>query len=49
MALQYGKLKEANRGYGKVIAGTITNEFTDFLLSLLKPTDARVKEHRLYK
>lgn len=30
MALQYGKLKEANWGYSKVIAGTITNEFTDF-------------------
>jgi len=39
MALQYGRLKETSWNYGKVITGTVTNEFTGYLLYLPKPAD----------
>lgn len=39
MALQYGIIKETDWNYGKVAAGPVTKEFTDYLLSLPKPAD----------
>lgn len=42
MALQYGKLKEAEWSYGKVIEGTVTKAFVDFLLTLPKPADTEI-------
>lgn len=39
MALQYGRIKETGWSYGKVIAGAVTKEFADHLLSLPKPAD----------
>lgn len=42
MALRFGTLKDTNWSYGKVIAGTITKEFTEFLLSCPKPSDTEI-------
>ena len=39
LALQYGKLKEADWTYGKIITGEVTPEFVEMLLSQPKPTD----------
>lgn len=39
MALQYGRIKETDWYYGKVIAGAVTKGFADYLLSLPKPAD----------
>ncbi|MDE6968796.1 MAG: hypothetical protein K2P69_03375 [Eubacterium sp.] len=39
MALQYGRIKETDWNYGKVIAGAVTKGFADYLLSLPKPAD----------
>lgn len=41
MALQYGRIKETDWSYGKVIAGSVTKEFTDYLLFLPKPAGTR--------
>jgi len=42
MLLRYGKLKETNWNYGKVISGIITDEFIDCILSVPKPMDTEV-------
>lgn len=42
LALQYGNLKESDWQYGKIIAGSITPEFTSMLLDLPKPTDTEI-------
>ena len=39
MALKYGKLKESDWSYGKVIIGEVTPEFIKMILSRPKPTD----------
>ena len=39
LALKYGKLKESDWTYGKVITGEVTPEFVEMLLSQPKPTD----------
>lgn len=39
LALKYGKLKESDWTYGKIIIGEVTAEFVEMLLSQLKPTD----------
>lgn len=39
MALQYGRIKETGWSYGKVIAGTVTEKFANYLLSIPKPAD----------
>lgn len=39
LALQYGKLKESDWTYGKIITGEVTAAFTEMLLSQPKPTD----------
>ena len=38
-ALKYGKLKEDDWTYGKIITGEVTAAFTEMLLSQPKPTD----------
>lgn len=39
LALKYGKLKESDWTYGKIITGEVTPEFVEMLLSQPKPTD----------
>lgn len=39
LALKYGKLKEDDWSYGKVIIGEVTPEFIKMILSQPKPTD----------
>ena len=39
LALKYGKLKESDWKYGKIITGEVTAEFIEMLLSQPKPTD----------
>ena len=39
LALKFGKLKEDDWSYGKVIIGEVTAAFTEMLLSQPKPTD----------
>jgi len=39
LALQYGKLKESDWTYGKIITGEVTAAFTEMLLFQPKPTD----------
>ena len=39
LALQYGKLKESDWTYGKIITGEVTAAFTEMLCSQPKPTD----------
>ncbi|MBQ7929943.1 MAG: hypothetical protein IJ334_02880, partial [Clostridia bacterium] len=39
LALKYGKLKESDWSYGKVIIGEVTPEFIKMILSQPKPTD----------
>lgn len=39
MALQYGRIKETDWSYDKVISGTVTKKFADYLLSFPKPAD----------
>ena len=39
LALQYGTLKDFDWKYGKVIAGSVTAEFTAMLLNMPKPID----------
>lgn len=41
-ALHFGQRKETDWPWGTVIAGAVTPEFTDFLLSLPKPTDTEI-------
>lgn len=42
LALQYGKQKDADWRYGKIIAGNVTPEFCAFLLGIPKPTDTEL-------
>ena len=39
LALEYGKLKEDDWKYGKIITGEVTAEFIEMILSQPKPTD----------
>lgn len=41
-ALPFGQRKDTDWPWGTVIAGAVTPEFTDFLLSLPKPTDTEI-------
>ena len=42
MALRYGRQKDTDWRYGKIIVGEVTPEFTAFLLGLPKPTDTEI-------
>ena len=42
LALQYGNLKESDWQHGKIIAGSVTPEFTSMLSDLPKPTDTEI-------
>lgn len=42
LALRYGKRKDTDWRYGKIIAGVVTPEFTAFLLGLPKPSDTEL-------
>lgn len=42
LALRYGKLKDDNWRYGKIITGDITSEFVQMLLSHSKPADTEI-------
>ena len=39
LALKYGKLKESDWTYGKIITGEVTAEFIEMILKQPKPTD----------
>jgi len=39
LAFKFGKLKESDWTYGKIITGEVTAAFTEMLLSQPKPTD----------
>lgn len=41
-ALRFGTVKETGWCYGKVIEGAMTEELTDYLLSLPKPRDTEI-------
>lgn len=43
LALQYGKLKDDDWRHGKIIAGDVTPEFVQMLLSQPKPTDTEIE------
>ncbi len=42
LALRYGKLKDDDWQYGKIITGDITPEFVQMLLEQPKPTDTEI-------
>ena len=42
LALRYGKLKDDDWQYGKIIAGDVTPEFVRMLLGQPKPTDTEI-------
>ena len=42
LALKYGRLKEDDWRYGKIITGEVTPEFVQMLLSQSKPTDTEI-------
>ena len=42
LALKYGKLKDCDWKYGKIIAGTVTQEFSNMLLNMPKPQDIEI-------
>ena len=42
LALRYGRLKDDNWQYGKIITGDITPEFVQMLLEQPKPTDTEI-------
>ena len=42
LALRYGKLKDDDWQYGKIIAGDVTPEFVRMLLGHPKPTDTEI-------
>ena len=42
LALQYGKLKDDDWQYGKIIAGNVTPDFAQMLLSQPKPADTEI-------
>ena len=43
LALQYGRLKADDWRHGKIIAGDVTPEFVQMLLSQPKPTDTEIE------
>ncbi len=43
VALRYGKLKESDWTYGKMITGEVTPEFADMLLTMPKPQDTEIE------
>ena len=43
LALRYGKLKDDDWRYGKIITGDVTPEFVQMLLSQPKPTDIEIE------
>ena len=43
LALRYGKLKDDDWRYGKIITGDVTPEFVQMLLSQPKPTDIELE------
>lgn len=43
LALRYGKLKDDDWRYGKIITGEVTPEFKQMLLSQPKPTDIEIE------
>ena len=43
LALRYGKLKDDDWRYGKIITGEVTPEFVQMLLSQPKPTDIEIE------
>ncbi len=43
VALRYGRLKESDWTYGKMIAGEVTPEFADMLLTMPKPQDTEIE------
>ena len=42
VALQYGAFKDSNWKYGKIIEGTVTQEFTEMVLGMPKPQDIEI-------
>ncbi len=43
VALRYGKIKESDWTYGKMITGEVTPEFAEMLLSMPKPQDTELE------
>ena len=43
LALQYGKLKDDDWKYGKIMVGAVTPQFVQMLLNLPKPTDTEIE------
>ena len=43
LALRYGKLKDDDWRYGKIVTGDVTPEFVQMLLSQPKPTDIEIE------
>ena len=43
VALRYGKLKESDWTYGKMITGEVTPQFADMLLTMPKPQDTEIE------
>ena len=43
LALKYGKLKDDDWKYGKIIVGAVTPQFVQMLLNLPKPTDTDIE------
>lgn len=41
-ALQYGRFKESDWRYGKIIEGDVTPEFISMILEIPKPTDVEI-------
>ena len=42
VALKHGTIKESDWKYGKIVAGNVTKEFSDMLISMPKPTDIEI-------
>ncbi len=42
MALQFGTIQKRDWNDGKIISGCVTQRFTEYLLSLPKPTDCEI-------
>lgn len=43
VALRYGKLKESDWTYGKMITGEVTPEFAEMLITMPKPQDTEIE------
>ncbi len=43
VALRYGKLKESDWTYGKMVTGEVTLDFADMLLTMPKPQDTEIE------